>query len=89
MKSLKLENDCHNEELELLHIENASLKSELSVAMSQKGQKSDLGSLGSLDISMISKSSKYPDVVCPHFKNGGQCTHCIKVWKAAQKEKKK
>lgn len=37
MKSLKLENDCQNEELELLHIENASLKSELSVAMSQKG----------------------------------------------------
>jgi hypothetical protein len=39
--------------------------------------------------SKISSSSKYPDVICPHFKNGGKCIHCIKKWKAEQKEKKK
>ena len=40
-------------------------------------------------LSISSKTSKYPDVICPHFKNGGKCVHCIKAWKAEQKKKKK
>jgi hypothetical protein len=36
-------------------------------------------------ISKTSKTSKYPDVICPHFKNGGQCINCIKAWKNQQK----
>lgn len=44
----------------------------------------------SVNTSKISKSnSKYPDVICPHFKNGGKCVHCIKKWKQEQKELKK
>lgn len=31
-----------------------------------------------------SKKSKYEDVNCPHFKNGGKCVHCIKKWKNEQ-----
>lgn len=31
-----------------------------------------------------SKKSKYEDVDCVHFKNGGKCVHCIKKWKAEQ-----
>ena len=63
----------------MLHIENNSLKGELDFALSQKSQKSESSSLND---SKISKSSKYPDVICTHFKNGGQCVHCIKAWKA-------
>lgn len=36
-------------------------------------------------ISKTSKTSKYPEVECPHFKNGGKCIHCIKAWKAKKK----
>ncbi len=30
------------------------------------------------------KPKKYPDVSCPHFKNGGQCKNCISAWKNSQ-----
>lgn len=84
---MKLERESQNEEIEFLHIENKSLRGELDDALSQvSAQKSGAASLNE---SKISKSSKYPEVVCPHFKNGGQCVHCIRAWKAAQKEKKK
>lgn len=33
-----------------------------------------------------SKHSKYEDVQCPHFKNGGKCIHCIKKWKEQQQK---
>jgi hypothetical protein len=39
--------------------------------------------------SVSSKSSKYPEVICPHFLNGGKCRHCIKQWKDEQKKFKK
>ena len=32
----------------------------------------------------FSKASKYPDVVCKHFKNGGKCINCIRAWKKSQ-----
>ena len=84
---MKLERESQNEEIEFLHIENKSLRGELDDALSQvSAQKSGAASLND---SKISKSSKYPEVVCPHFKKGGQCVHCIRAWKAAQKEKKK
>lgn len=67
----------------MLSIENRSLKQELEYAHSQKSQSIP----ASLNESKISKLSKYPDIVCPHFKNGGQCVHCIKAWKAEQKKK--
>ncbi len=44
----------------------------------------------SLNVSKISKSSKtskYPEVECPHFKNGGKCKNCIVAWKKSQKDK--
>lgn len=40
-------------------------------------------------ISKTSKTSKYPEVICTHFKNGGKCVHCIRAWKNEQKNKKK
>lgn len=87
LNNLKLERDSQSDELEFLQIENKSLKGELEDALSQKSsQKSENASLNE---SKISKSIKYPEVICPHFKNGGQCVHCIRAWKAAQKEKKK
>lgn len=66
----------------MLNAENMSLRQELDYATSVKSK-------DSLNDSKISKSSKYPEVICPHFKNGGQCAHCIKAWKAEQKLKKK
>lgn len=47
-----------------------------------------LSDLNLSNISGISKMSKYADVICPHFKNGGKCIHCIKDWKEEQKKKK-
>lgn len=41
----------------------------------------------SVNTSTVSKTSKYPDVECPHFKNGGKCKNCIKAWKQKQKAK--
>jgi hypothetical protein len=50
----------------------------------------DIDNLESLSLadstrSLASKTHKYPDVICPHFKNGGKCKHCINKWKESQK----
>lgn len=79
MKELRLKFDDKHQELEYLAMENESLKSEMEIMSNQNSQ---------LDISSISKAtSKYPDVVCPHFKNGGKCKNCIKAWKESEKQK--
>jgi hypothetical protein len=36
-----------------------------------------------------SKRSKYEEVQCQHFKNGGKCIHCIKKWKQEQEQQEK
>ncbi len=50
-------------------MENESIKSEMDNISVQSST------------STTSRASKYPDVICPHFKNGGKCKHCIKAWK--------
>ena len=77
IEELTLKNEAQAEEIELLSIENQSLQSEVDNISVQSGK------------STSSKASKYPDVVCVHFKNGGKCKHCIKAWKDSEKKKKK
>lgn len=36
--------------------------------------------------SSISKKSKWQDIECPHFKNGGKCINCINKWKAEHRK---
>ena len=75
----------------MLMTENFSLKHELDVmvAESEAAKSKKAESVDSSLMSISSKTSKYPEVECPHFKNGGKCIHCIKAWKAEQKMKKK
>ena len=77
MEELKLQNQHQAEELEFLSMENETLKNDI-----------ENQSICSVD-SLASKSSKYPEVHCPHFLNGGKCKHCIKAWKESEKKKKK
>jgi FtsZ-binding cell division protein ZapB len=65
------------QDIDILNIENESLKNEID----------NLESLSLADStrSLASKTHKYPDVICPHFKNGGKCKHCINKWKESQK----
>ena len=77
IEELTLKNESQAEEIEMLSVENEGLKSEM-----------DNISVQSVS-STTSRASKYPDVICPHFKNGGKCKHCIKAWKDSEKKRKK
>ena len=77
MEELKMQYLRQSEEMELLSMENETLKNDIENV-----------SVGSVD-SLASKASKYPEVECPHFLNGGKCKHCIKAWKDSEKKRKK
>ena len=77
MEELKMKYLSQSEEMELLSMENETLKNDIENV-----------SVGSVD-SLASKATKYPEVECPHFLNGGKCKPCIKAWKESQKMKKK
>ena len=40
----------------------------------------------SIPSSTTSKKSKYEEINCPHFKNGGKCIHCINKWKSEHRK---
>lgn len=77
LQQLRTDYNLKLQEIDILNIENDSLKNEI--------ENLESASLADSTKSLSSKTHKYPDVVCPHFKNGGKCKHCINKWKESRK----